>query len=571
MTINGPTGMINVSSLLFSEINVNAATIPINPTQTQDLLDLLTALKDRSTAFINNPGVESRQDLQQTIIQFYDFLSDYDSFPYKSVSYAQYLQLELNSLLQQIEPFNGLPILEGKIPQLLQQLYSALEAFIGELVLDEATYNIFTQLITSSISDTASQPITAAIPLSLDQPQVLLNFFTALQQETSAFCNDPTSANNQNLQNLLLQFYTFFNDFQVPGYTQYAKFLSLQAIITLNETSPCLGKIIPVLQQFYGELANFIERLIMPEDAYQTLTNLLSQSVVASTVCSVTGVVPITPTQIQDLLDLLTALRDRATAFINNPNTTNKQALQQHVMQFYDFLSDYDSFPYEFVAYVQYLQLELSSLLQQTELFNKLPIQEGRIPQILQQLYSALETFIEQLLLDTATFNTFTQLLTSSITYTASQTVTAAISIPPDQPQVLLNFFTALHQDTTAFFNNPTPENNQDLQNLFLQLYVFFRDFQVPGYTQYAKFLSLQAILALNQTPPCLGKIIQILQQFYAELANFIERLIMPESSYQTLTNLLSQSVFVSTACSVTGATGPTGAAGATGAIGATG
>ncbi|MEK4504284.1 hypothetical protein [Bacillus sp. FSL R12-0069] len=259
--------------------------------------------------------------------------------------------------------------------------------------------------------------------------------------------------------------------------------------------------------------------------------------------------IPISSVQTQDLFNLLTSLKDRSVSFINNPDSTHKQELQQLLNQFYTFLSDYNTFPYESVAYIQFLQLELNTVLQQLPLLNGLPLQEGQVPQLLQQLFSALETFIGQLILDPIIYNQMIPLLTSSMSYTANQPVTAAISLPPEQPQVLLNFFTALEQHTTAFFLNQTPITNQNLQNLFNQWFTFFQDFQVSGYTQYAKFLSSKIINALNEQPLCLGKVSQILQQFYSEMANFIERLIMPEGYYQQLTNLLAQSSSVSVSC----------------------
>ncbi|MEK4504267.1 collagen-like repeat preface domain-containing protein [Bacillus sp. FSL R12-0069] len=273
--------------------------------------------------------------------------------------------------------------------------------------------------------------------------------------------------------------------------------------------------------------------------------------------------IPITPVQTQQLLDIVTSLKDRSASFINNPNTTHKQELQQVLLQLYNLFTDYTTFPYESVAYVQFLTLEIDTILSQMQLFNGLPLQEGQVPQLLQQLFSALETLFPQLILDPATFNQLTRLVTSSMGYTANQPVTAAISLPPEQPQVLLNFFIALQTNTAAFFTAQTPTNNQNLQNLFNQFFTFLNDFQTPGYTQYGKFLSLELVTLLNQQPLCLGKITLLLQQFYSEMANFIERLIMPEGYYTQLTNLLAQSSAVSGSCDAGG--GPTGPTGATG------
>ncbi|MGG0044755.1 hypothetical protein [Bacillus tropicus] len=212
------------------------------------------------------------------------------------------------------------------------------------------------------------------------------------------------------------------------------------------------------------------------------------------------------------------------------------------------------SFSYESVAYIQFLCLELQNVIEKSPTNNQFPVQQSQIPLMLQQLYNTLETFIQELIIEDLTeYNQLLNYITNEIDIISVQPVTAAVGIPPEQPQIFINFFTALQTTTADFFTN------QNLQKVLNPLYIFFRDFQVQGYTQYAKFLTIQILQSLNQTPLCVGKTSQLLQQICAEMADLIKRLIIDESTYEQLVTLLAQIASNSTVCSNHGATGHTG------------
>ncbi|WP_142306253.1 hypothetical protein [Bacillus wiedmannii] len=95
-------------------------------------------------------------------------------------------------------------------------------------------------------------------------------------------------------------------------------------------------------------------------------------------------------------------------------------------------------------------------------------------------MYNTLETFIQELIIESPTeYNRLLNYITNGIDIISVQPVTAAVGIPPEQPQVFVNFFTALQTTTADFFTNPAPITNQNLQNVLNPLYIFFRDFQV--------------------------------------------------------------------------------------------
>ncbi|MGG1327877.1 collagen-like repeat preface domain-containing protein [Bacillus tropicus] len=225
------------------------------------------------------------------------------------------------------------------------------------------------------------------------------------------------------------------------------------------------------------------------------------------------------------------------------------------------------SFSYESVAYIQFLCLELQNVIEKSPTNNQFPVKQSQIPLMLQQLYNTLETFIQELIIESLTeYNRLLNYITNGIDIISVQPVTAAVGIPPEQPQVFVNFFTALQTTTGAFFTSPAPITNQNLRNVLNPLYIFLRDFQVQGYTQYAKFLTVQILQSFNEQPLCMEKISQLLQQLCAEMANLIERLIMDETLYEQLATLLAQIAANSTVCSGGRDSGPTGHTGPTGA-----
>ncbi|MBG9529629.1 hypothetical protein ABE48_00010 [Bacillus thuringiensis] len=212
------------------------------------------------------------------------------------------------------------------------------------------------------------------------------------------------------------------------------------------------------------------------------------------------------------------------------------------------------SIPIPPVQLIQFLCLEVQNIIEELPTDNQLPVQQGQIPLMLQQ------TFIQELIIaDQAEYNRLLNYIRNGIDIIAVQPVTAAVGIPPEQPQIFANFFTALQTTTGAFFTSPAPITNQNLQNVSNTLYIFFYDFQVQGYTQYTKFLPVQILQSLNEQPLCMWKISQLLQQLCAEMANLIERLIMEETIYEQLATLLAQIAANSTVCSGGGDSGPTG------------
>ncbi|PGC93924.1 collagen-like repeat preface domain-containing protein [Bacillus toyonensis] len=276
--------------------------------------------------------------------------------------------------------------------------------------------------------------------------------------------------------------------------------------------------------------------------------------------------IPVTPQQIIEITNLLNALESSSTAFINNPSATNNQNLQNTLYAFYNyFLNNYASFPYELVAYSQFVMLDT------IEALNEDPVSIGQISQLLQELILTLQQVVQEFIVGQATFNIWLTTLTGTLQNITIQPVSAAIPIDAATTQVYLNFFTALSNDVTFFFANPTPANNQNLQNLMNAMYAYFSSVPLPQtYTTYLRFLLIESVQALNTIPISLGQVAAILQQVYAELANLIDRLIVNPASYEQLGELLANSVSV-TVANVSGATGPTGPTGATGSPGTAG
>ncbi|WP_410990996.1 hypothetical protein [Bacillus cereus] len=182
--IQGPRGHEILPEIGQSDISIQAATIPLTPAQTQQLLNLVTSLKDRSVSFVNNPDSTHKQELQQLLLDFYNFFADYNTFPYESVAYIQFLQLEINTVLAQLPLFNELPLQEGQVPQLLQQLFNALETLFLQLILDPAAYNQLTKLVTSNMSYISNPPVTAVISLPHQNILIFQQAFTRKGQYT---------------------------------------------------------------------------------------------------------------------------------------------------------------------------------------------------------------------------------------------------------------------------------------------------------------------------------------------------------------------------------------------------
>ncbi|MDP1459810.1 collagen-like repeat preface domain-containing protein [Bacillus wiedmannii] len=262
--------------------------------------------------------------------------------------------------------------------------------------------------------------------------------------------------------------------------------------------------------------------------------------------------IPITATQITEFQTLLTTLNTNIQNYLLNGSFQDAQTLSNFLYD--DLLEFLDDFPYQGVtAYSEFTIVGVTNLL---DVPTTLP---GAVTQLLQQLYDALGRFIDQLILDIIPYNQLMESLLSAMTFSAFQPVTAAIPITETEEQALLNFTAALVLQVSNFLSNPTPANNQNLQNLFTQFFIFFRDYSVQDYAIYGRFLSQTILQALNQTPVSLGKVSQLLQAFYGELASFIERLEIELTPYTQLLDELATVVSTTAAVQTGGTTGPQG------------
>ncbi|MCQ6530971.1 hypothetical protein [Bacillus mycoides] len=61
--------------------------------------------------------------------------------------------------------------------------------------------------------------------------------------------------------------------------------------------------------------------------------------------------------------------------------------------------------------------------------------------------------------------------------------------------------------ETQKFLTNPTPANNQVLQELFADFATFFKAYQVPDYTLYAGLLSDKIQNTLKSSLVLMGKL----------------------------------------------------------------
>ncbi|WP_144520268.1 collagen-like repeat preface domain-containing protein, partial [Bacillus thuringiensis] len=112
--------------------------------------------------------------------------------------------------------------------------------------------------------------------------------------------------------------------------------------------------------------------------------------------------IPITSAQQTALTNYFYTLQSTATAFITNPSTSNNQALQTVLNSFYNFLYDnYSTFPYTTVAYSQYIMLNTIQSLNQS------PISLAQVSQLLQELTLNLQQFVQNIIVDTTTYNTW--------------------------------------------------------------------------------------------------------------------------------------------------------------------
>ncbi|PGT71809.1 hypothetical protein COD86_21475 [Bacillus cereus] len=269
---------MDISNVLAEPIfQIETATIPISPEQITQFTTLLITLRNKAKYYFEAGSFEIGQDLSQFLMNdLYTFLDEFYEFHYRDVAPAQYMILATSTLLGLIE---GKRIPPGEPAQTLQQLYAKLGHFIDSLMIDTVHYNqLWFEILFATLS-TTQQPVTAVIPITEDGFQVLLNFITALDTRVPIFFNNPTPANNQDLQNLFIKFYEFFQNYPFPEYTIYNKYLSEQIIITLNHPPVFQEQVAELLQTFYTELSNFIKKLDtkpkQDEQLYGQLANVV--------------------------------------------------------------------------------------------------------------------------------------------------------------------------------------------------------------------------------------------------------------------------------------------------------
>ncbi|WP_144519661.1 collagen-like repeat preface domain-containing protein, partial [Bacillus thuringiensis] len=270
--------------------------------------------------------------------------------------------------------------------------------------------------------------------------------------------------------------------------------------------------------------------------------------------------IPITSAQQTALTNYFAALQSASTAFINDPSATNNQNLQNLMYSFYNyFLSNYSTFPYNDVAYSQYIMLDVVQTLNQT------PVSLAQVSQVLQELVFNLQSFVQLIIVDTTTYNTWLQNLTATVQNVGIQPVSAEYPVSSADAVAFVNLFVGLQSNTTLFFANPSAANNQNLQNLMYEFYSYLQSFPISSYVLYTQFLAAQIIQVLNASPVSTGKVAQLLQQFCAELANLMERLVVDATLYEQLVTALANTASVIASVQVSGATGPTGPQGAQG------
>ncbi|WP_180237546.1 collagen-like repeat preface domain-containing protein [Bacillus thuringiensis] len=412
-----------------------------------------------------------------------------------------------------------------------------------------------------------------SIPITPEQQTELLNLLNNLEQATTNYFDAPTPANQDVLQDVLNGILVFLEEFWGTSYSSvaYSQFLILQVLATFTVQPIILGQIAQILQQLYSKLELFIQDLIID----QTTFNILLQNLSVATQVTATqpnGIeIPITPEQQTELLNLLDNLEQATTNYFYTPTPANQDVLQDVLNGIFVFLEEFWDISYSSVAYSQFL------ILQALTTFTVQPIILGQIAQVLQQLYSKLELFIQDLMINETTFNILLQNLSVAAQVTATQPDSVETPITPTELNIFNNFLTALLTQVTDFFADPNDSNNQDLQNLMEEFYIFFRDFPRIDLAIYPQFLSGETWKALNEEPMSIEKVAQILQSFYAAVSQFISSFAIAEGPYETLLSQLAQTVSI-TAMSQsisptgpTGATGPTGPTGATGSTGATG
>ncbi|WP_186324006.1 hypothetical protein, partial [Bacillus thuringiensis] len=109
-----------------------------------------------------------------------------------------------------------------------------LQQFVQNIIVDTTTYNTWLQNLTATVQNVGIQPVSAEYPVSSADAVAFVNLFVGLQSNTTLFFANPSAANNQNLQNLMYEFYSYLQSFPISSYVLYTQFLAAQIIQVLN-------------------------------------------------------------------------------------------------------------------------------------------------------------------------------------------------------------------------------------------------------------------------------------------------------------------------------------------------
>ncbi|PEF43394.1 collagen-like repeat preface domain-containing protein [Bacillus wiedmannii] len=274
---------------------------------------------------------------------------------------------------------------------------------------------------------------------------------------------------------------------------------------------------------------------------------------------------PISPEQIQQFSTLLSTTRTKLFNYYNDGSYASAVDLAYFLAtDFYPFLGNF--LPTQGgTGYSLFLINQAVTVLTNQDAL------QGPPSQVLQQFCMAVSSFIDQLIIDPGSYNTLTDGVSQILVLSAEFPVTAEIPITESETTALKNFSSALDTQISKFFANPTPTNNQDLQNLFTQFYVFFNDYSVPKYTTYLKYLSYEILIVLNTSPVSINQLSQMLQAFCSDFSVFVEKLIVTQTDYRVIVQDIVNAVKVSVTPESAGPTGPTGPQGLKGATGTQG
>lgn len=273
--------------------------------------------------------------------------------------------------------------------------------------------------------------------------------------------------------------------------------------------------------------------------------------------------IPITPAQITTLQNLLTEINTTATAYVNagsNADITNLRAALEDLNTFLT------PFPYQSTTALSRFLIAVTRNLLQMQLTGG--ITPGIIGLTLQQLYTGLGNFIDSLEIDLPSYNLLLNTLVAMIGNTAFQPATFKVPISATNTSTLQTITNSLLSATTSFFNNPTTTNNQNLQNTIQECLDFFQTFKYRNYGIYAEEVAGEVKLALQAVPVSVGRVAQILLQFYAAYDSFLEHLQMNPVPYQQILSNVATAVSRTAAVQTAGPTGPQGPAGIQGPAG---